>query len=89
MHNNIITFGDIYAGIKSSIRERDGKTHTLILRGHYDLNKLDKGSPFVIEDCTNFIDNTVSKMQDDGYEIIDIKPVYQVTTVICVFVIYK
>lgn len=59
-----------YNKIKESLKEKDGKVHIVMIKGRISL-------PYEELECenkyTNEVDSIVSSMQDDGYEIIDVK----------------
>jgi hypothetical protein len=59
-----------YNKIKESLKEKDGKVHIVMIKGKIHL-------PYEELSCenryTNEVDSVVSFMQDDGYEIIDVK----------------
>lgn len=59
-----------YNKIKEFLKEKDGKVHIIMINGkiyipHEELSCEDR--------YTNEVDSVVSFMQDDGYEIIDVK----------------
>ncbi|GAA0104022.1 hypothetical protein UT300013_06440 [Paraclostridium sordellii] len=59
-----------YNKIKEFLKEKDGKVHIIMIKGKVHL-------PYEELSCedryTNEVDSVVSFMQDDGYEIIDVK----------------
>ncbi len=65
-----ISAESLYNKIKDSLKEKDGKTHIVMI------NSFSKflNQTFEIESkYTVQIEEIISKMQEDGYEIIDIK----------------
>ena len=60
----------VYEQIKKYLRNKDGKTHVVMVNSFSKwVNQI-----FGCEDkYTTQIDEILSKMQDDGYEIIDVK----------------
>lgn len=62
-----------YYKIKKFLKEKDGKVHIVMInnKNQFSNEELECANKY-----TNEIDSIVSSMQDDGYEIIDVK--YQV-----------
>lgn len=59
-----------YNKIKESLKEKDGKVHIVMIKSkiHLSYEELECENKY-----TNEVDSIVSSMQDDGYEIIDVK----------------
>ncbi|CEP83725.1 MAG: zinc ribbon domain-containing protein [Paeniclostridium sp.] len=59
-----------YNEIKESLKEKDGKVHIIMIKGRsfFSYEELE-----CLNKYTNEVDSILSFMQDDGYEIIDVK----------------
>lgn len=59
-----------YTEIKKFLKEKDGKVHIVMI---HSKNKASYDEFECASNYTNEIDNIISSMQDDGYEIINVK----------------